>query len=147
MLVSSDTGSHWSALFSTLLTLQRQAAFHVNHACRCTLVVCLFFLLKCEIGDICLPHIPPSSDLPIHAHTALLAAWSASRLGFSAASMLLLPDTNTCMSVPLALQLTALLLPPPGQGGSLPHQLQAPLQPGYPAAAAGHILHVFDDCK
>jgi len=112
MPVSSDTSSHWSALFSTLLTLQRQAAFHVNHACRCTLAVCLNFLLQHEIGGICLPHIPPSSDPTGHAHTALLAAWSASRLGCSAASMLLMPDTNTCLSVSLALQLTALLLPP-----------------------------------
>ena len=112
MPVSSDTGSHRSALFSTLLTLQRQAAFQVNRACRCTLVVCLFFLLKREIGGICLPYIPPSSDLTGPTRTALLAAWSASRLGLPAASMLWMPDTNTCLSVSLALQLTAMLLPP-----------------------------------
>ena len=41
--------------------------------------------------------------------------------------MLLMPDTNTCMSVFLALQLTALLLPPLQQYAPLLEPLQASL--------------------
>jgi len=68
--------SHWTCLFSALLTMQRQAACEVMWIMHAD-VLRLSTYSSLESTLICMPQITLSCDLMGCAHTALLTAWLA----------------------------------------------------------------------